>query len=139
MVSRGALMWVALTGTIVLVGALFFRTNHPSEVETLTILGEDASTMQAIEAVKAKFESEREVKVTTSKSAFEVLQQKANADLSSGTGLYDVILNVNSSLSSYVRNGWVFKLAELKKIDPTIGDEAFEKDLFQNTWHEVGF
>jgi len=59
--------------------------------------------------------------------------------LSSGTSLYDVILNVNSSLSSYVRNGWVFKLGELQKINPALGGSALEKDLFPNTWREVGF
>jgi multiple sugar transport system substrate-binding protein len=126
-------------GSLIIVILFFLRSGRPVELETLTILGEDASTMQAIEGVKGRFEAEHRIKVATTKNAFEVLQQKANADLSSGTGLYDIILNVNSSLSSYVRNGWVFKLADLQKIDPTLGKGDFEKDLFPTTWHEVGF
>lgn len=140
MAGKRAVIWVALAmGLLVLIVLLILRTGRPVEEETLTILGEDASTMQAIDGVKGKFEGEHHVKVATTKNAFEVLQQKANADLSSGTALYDIILNVNSSLSSYVRNGWVFKLAELQRIDATLGKGDFEKDLFPNTWHEVGF
>ena len=89
--------------------------------------------------MKGRFESKHGVKIATIKNTFEVLQQKANADLSSGTGLYDIILNYNFSLSSYVRNGWVFKLEELHKINAGIGGNALEKDLFPNVWHEVGF
>jgi len=117
----------------------YFRANREPEHVTLTILGEDASTMQAIDTVKGRFEAAHGVQVSTTKNAFEVLQQKANADLSSGSGLYDIILNVSSSLSSYVRNGWVYTLADLTHMDPALDNQSLDKDLFPRTWREVGF
>jgi len=74
------ILWIGMAAAALVIVVLFLRSGRRSEVETLTILGEDASTMQAIEAVKGRFESEHGVKVVTTKSAFEVLQQKANAD-----------------------------------------------------------
>ncbi len=124
---------------VALVIAFGLKGSGKPKADTLSLLGEDASTMQALETVKSGFESTNGVKVTLTKNAFEILQQKANADLSSGSGLYDVILNVNSSLATYVHNHWVYTLSDLVRIDPTLADPAFQKDLFQATWHEVGF
>jgi len=139
MTRKSALIFGGIA--ILLVAILYltlpvFRAPTPA---TLSLLGEDASTMQAIDTLKVKFEKAIGVKVVAVKNAFEVLQQKANADLSSGSGLYDIILNVNSSLATYVRNHWVYTLAELTKIDPSLANPALQKDLFPATWHEVGF
>lgn len=136
---KRSLIVLGSAAVMVLVAFAYFRANRQPEQVTLSILGEDASTMQAIDTIKNRFEAAHNVHVSTTKNAFEVLQQKANADLSSGTALYDIILNVNSTLSNYVRNGWVYTLDELARIDPALKNPVLEKELFPATWHEVGF
>jgi len=128
-------VWFAVLA--VLVGAALFLWNRQPVVRiqhTLNVLGEDTGTLAAIEAVKGRFEAATGIKVNCIKETFEALQQKASTDLSSGSGLYDII-----SLASYSRNGWVYSLSELKTLEPSLADEALERDLFPETWHEVGF
>jgi len=139
MLNKRGWLFVALVAVAALVFALFWWGARPRETTTLTLLGEDTATMQAIESVKGEYETKRGVKIQCIKNTFEVLQQKANADLASGTGLYDIILNYNFSLSSFVRHGWVFTLRDLHEIDPRVGTSDFEKDIFPNIWKEVGF
>lgn len=69
-----------------------------------------------------------------------VALQKANQDLSSASGLYDIILQYNFALAPFVRNDWVYNLSETKQLlQGKEVDFAFESDLFENVWKEVGY
>lgn len=124
---------------ILIVGiSLVCCKNTSNENPTLTIIGEDSATLNAISELKPKFEKETGTKINIVALPFEESMEKSNLDLSQGTGLYDIILQYNFSLSPFVRNDYVYSLDELtnnidkKKLD-------FENDLFQADWEEVGY
>ena len=112
--------------------------NKSDEKPTLTIIGEDSATLNAIGKLKSEFEKETGTKINIVALPFEESMEKSNIDLSQGTGLYDIVLQYNFSLSPFVRNDYVYSLDDLtKKIDKNKLD--FENDLFQSDWEEVGY
>lgn len=106
--------------------------------KSVTIIGEDSATMSAISELKGVYEKETGVKVNLVALPFEEALEKSNIDLSEGTGLYDIILQYNFSLSSFVRNDYVYPLDQLTQYVPK-EDLNFENDLFQADWEEVGY
>lgn len=106
--------------------------------KSVTIIGEDSATMSAISELKGAYEQETGVKVNLVALPFEEALEKSNIDLSEGTGLYDIILQYNFSLSSFVRNDYVYPLDELTQY-VSKEDLNFETDLFQADWEEVGY
>lgn len=129
---------VILAAVVAIAGLVWWLARSPSGV-ALTVLGENTSTLQALAATKSDFERREGASINCAMDTFEVLQQKANQDLSMGTGLYDIILNVNFSLSSYVRNGWVLTRHDILSLAPDKNLWAFESDLFPNIWKETGY
>jgi multiple sugar transport system substrate-binding protein len=130
--ARAGLIVVALSATF-LAGC-----DQKSPPETIRILGEDSSNLQAIERVKAQFESANNVRIEIERVPFADALEKANQDLALGTGRYDIVLQYNFTLSSYVEGGYVWSLDQLKADHPSI-DTSFESSLFPNAWREVGF
>lgn len=106
--------------------------------KSVTIIGEDSATMSAISELKGAYEQETGVKVNLVALPFEEALEKSNIDLSEGTGLYDIILQYNFSLSSFVRNDYVYPLDKLKQY-VSQEDLNFEEDLFKADWEEVGY
>lgn len=106
--------------------------------KSVTIIGEDSATMSAISELKGIYEQETGVKVNLVALPFEEALEKSNIDLSEGTGLYDIILQYNFSLSSFVRNDYVYSLDKLKQY-VSQEDLNFEEDLFKADWEEVGY
>lgn len=120
-------------------GLLLLYSCEPGKLKReISIIGENTSTIAAITEVKEKFEVDNSVKVITYPYEFGTLSEKSNADLASGTGAYDVIMQYNFALSSFVRNDYVFTIDELKKGMPDT-QFAFESDIFPNAWKEVGY
>ena len=105
---------------------------------TLTMLGENSSNLQAMEALKSDYEKNSNVKIEFKPNTFEDAFNKANQDFANKTGLYDIVLQYNFSLSSFVRNGYVSNIDELSKGIPA-DQKSFENDLFPNAWQEVGY
>ena len=105
---------------------------------TLTVLGENSSNLQAMEALKGDYEKNSNVKIEFKPNTFEDAFSKANQDFANKTGLYDIVLQYNFSLSSFVRNGYVSNIDELSKGIPA-DQKSFESDLFPNAWQEVGY
>jgi ABC-type glycerol-3-phosphate transport system substrate-binding protein len=70
---------------------------------------------------------------------FEQLLEKANQDLASSTGMYDVILQYNFALTNYVRNNYILTLDDLTRRFPQAGLNKVGEQLFRNHWEEVGF
>lgn len=102
------------------------------------MLGENSSNLQAMEALKSDYEKNSNVKIEFKPNTFEDAFNKANQDFANKTGLYDIVLQYNFSLSSFVRNGYVSNIDELSKGIPA-DQKSFENDLFPNAWQEVGY
>lgn len=116
---------------------LLYSCKQSNLSKEIALIGENTSTIAAITKVKVKYETKNGIKVTTYPYEFSTLSEKSNADLASGAGSYDIIMQYNFALSSFVRNDYVFTIDELKKDLPD-SLFSFEKDLFQNAWNEVG-
>lgn len=104
----------------------------------ITVLGENSSNLQAMEALKGDFESANDLKIDFRPNTFEEAFNKSNQDFSNGTGLYDIVLQYNFSLSSFVRNNYVYRIDELLG-EVEHSHFQFEQELFSNAWEEVGF
>lgn len=104
----------------------------------LTILGENSSTLQSMQTLQQEYEDKSGVKLDFKPNSFEDAFNRSNQDFANKTGLYDIVLQYNFSLSSFVRNDYVQKLDDLKKESPNTNYD-FEKDIFPNVWKEVGF
>ncbi|NVO03002.1 MAG: extracellular solute-binding protein [Bacteroidetes bacterium] len=115
---------------------LFLYSCEPTSNE-IKIIGENTSTIAAITKIKGKYENAKGIKVTTFPYEYSTLLTKSTVDIAKGDNSYDIIMQYNFALSSYVRNNYVFKIDEMKKGLPD-SLFAFESDLFQNTWQEVG-
>lgn len=104
----------------------------------LTVIGEDSSNLQAMEALKSVYEQDNNVKIAFRPNTFEDALNKANQDFIHKTGLYDIVLQLNFALSSYVRNEFVYCIDDLLEMIEQ-PDTSFENNLFQNAWKEVGW
>ena len=104
----------------------------------LTVIGEDSSNLQAMEALKSEYEQNNNVKIAFRPNTFEDAFNKANQDFIHKTRLYDIVLELNFALSSYVRNEFVYCIDDLLEMIEQ-PDTSFQKNLFQNAWKEVGW
>jgi multiple sugar transport system substrate-binding protein len=126
---------VRFAGAILLATAMTACSAGETRV---VIVGEDASNMRALQALEQEYEEQSGVQLEFRPFSFEDAFNRVNQDLANGTGLYDIIMQYNFSLSSFVRNDYVFLVEDLVQgIDP--GVLAFEQDLYPNAWAEVGF
>jgi ABC-type glycerol-3-phosphate transport system substrate-binding protein len=121
---------------------LFSCRNSP-KVDTqkaqITILGENAATIQAMMALENQYEmNNSNIDLDFKPNSYDDAFGKANQDFANGTGLYDIVMQYNFSLSSFVRNNYVYPMDELLKDIPD-SLKAFEKDIFPYAWKEVGY
>ncbi|MCL2682684.1 MAG: extracellular solute-binding protein [Bacteroidales bacterium] len=105
----------------------------------LTVLGEDSSNLQAMAALKSEYERENNIKIVFHPNTFEDAWNKSIQDFRHGTGLYDIVLQYNFSLSTFVRNGYVYCIDDLLDMMDPKPNTSFEQDLFQKAWKEVGW
>ena len=130
-----------LTTTIIVLNLLIFsgcKKIITQEHVTLTVLGENSSNLQAMEALKDEYEKSSNIKIEFKPNTFKDAEEKSNQDFANKTGLYDIVMQYNFSLSSFVRNGYVFNIDELSKNIPA-NQKTFESDLFPNAWQEIGY
>lgn len=112
--------------------------NNSNQNVELTVLGENSSNLQAMQALKGDYEKQAKIKISYKPNTFEDAFNKANQDFSTQSGQYDIVLQYNFSLSNFVRNKYVYTYDELSN-DVTQEEKAFEADIFPNAWKEVGF
>ncbi len=98
----------------------------------------DLSNLKAITGVLPEFNKFSGIKVVSEAADFDTALSKSTADFSTGAGLYDIVLQYNFSLSSFVRNNYVWDVAELKKLAPDVSFD-FEANLLPNVWKELGY
>ncbi|MGF7078853.1 extracellular solute-binding protein [Mucilaginibacter sp. UYCu711] len=128
---RNKLLLAALLLTV-------FISSCSNNENKITIIGENSSTIQSMQTLKSDYEKKSSVKLDFKPNTFEDAFNKANQDFANKTGLYDIVLQYNFSLSSFVRNNYVYNLNELKSQSDS-KNYSFENDLFQNVWKEVGY
>lgn len=107
--------------------------------QTLSLLGEDSSNLQAIRGELETFKKQYGISVTAEAADFATALTKATADFSTGAGAYDLVLQYNFSLSPFVRNDYVYSIEELKRLAAGAADFKFEDDLLPNVWRELGY
>lgn len=106
----------------------------------LKILGEESSNLHALETQKKAFEEECGTVLSFRPNSFENAGDKAIQDFTHHTGIYDVILQYNFSLSTYVKKGFVWPIDSLlAKYNKNNKSLSFEHDLFPNVWKEIGW
>lgn len=125
---KGILALLGIIVVFVAVGYYFFR---PKTV-TIKVIGEDVPSVSALEDLSKRFAKDSGIQVEFFKESYETLTQKADQDLANGTGLYDIILNYNTALSNYVRNGYIHSLKDLA---PEFQDQLFEKPWKETSWY----
>lgn len=118
--------------------SLFALSSCEESKPSLTILGENSSTIQSMMALETDYENKSGVGLDFKPNTFEDAFNKSNQDFANKTGLYDIVLQYNFSLSSFVKNDFVYNLSELKS-QSAVSDFSFEDDIFENVWKEVGY
>ena len=106
--------------------------------EPLRILAEDVPATRAIRELSSTYP----YPIKFDLMPYDQMVQKANFDLATGTGEYDIILQYNTALANYIENDYVVALWELRKKFPDRlidGNFPFEKELFQECWKEIGW
>lgn len=105
----------------------------------ITILGENSATIQAMMSEEKTYESAHpNIDLDFKPNTFDDAFKKSNQDFANGTGIYDIILQYNFTLSSSVRNRYVYLIEELTKDVPP-ETKAFERDIFPELWKEIGY
>lgn len=115
------------------------QTDKHSKRVPITIIGENSASIQALMALKSDFENKNPtIELVFKPNTFDDAFNKSNQDFANNTGLYDIIMQYNFSLSSFVRNKYIYPL---DKLITNIPDslKTFEQDFFPNAWKEVGF
>lgn len=116
------------------------RIRHePAERVVVTIIGENTSTIQAMMSLEGEYEElHPNIDLDFKPNTFDDAFNKVNQDFQNHTGLYDIVMQYNFSLSSFVRNNYVYRLDELL-VGISPDSLRFEQDLFENTWKTVGY
>lgn len=106
---------------------------------TINIIGENSSTIQAMMGIEKDYEIlNPDVDLIFHPNTFDDAFNKSNQDFANKTGLFDVIIQYNFSLSSFVENKYVYTLSDLNKNIPK-SDRNFEKYILKNYWEELGY
>jgi ABC-type glycerol-3-phosphate transport system substrate-binding protein len=130
---------IVAAAALLAAGAAYIVLSTPSPPAAIRVLGEDSANLKALSELNQGYETQLGTTIKIEPAAFEVAFQKSTNDFANHTGAYDIVLQYNFSLSSFVRNNYVIPLDELKAKVPDQSIFSFEKDLFPNTWKETGF
>lgn len=136
---------VFLSGVLLLLLSAAACTSKPQ----VTVLGEKLATTDAMRELLPAFEAAKGIRVNLVTDEYVAMDRKAGDDLANHTAVYDVILQYNTALASYVQNNYVWTLAELTgpAQAAVVGDENQRrlaefregKHLLQKAWREVGW
>ena len=127
----------------VMSGLLIWKfSNNNSKQESkvkITILGENSATMQSMMGLKKDYETTHpNIDLDFKPNTFDDAFSKSNQDFANKTGLYDLVIQYNFTLSSSVRNKYVYLIDELTADFPK-ESKQFESDIFPALWQEIGF
>jgi multiple sugar transport system substrate-binding protein len=117
---------------------MFSLFNCKNNNHVINVIGENASNLKALESTKSVYEKANNIEIKFNAFTFEDAFNKSNQDFVNKTGLYDIVMQYNFSLSSFVRNNYIVPLNELTQDIPQ-KELSFENDLFDNAWEEIGY
>ncbi|MBS0288650.1 MAG: extracellular solute-binding protein [Proteobacteria bacterium] len=129
---------------IVAISILLIRSSNRNIVK-LTIIGEQLPTTDAMKKRIPEFELWfREnhgfpIQVKFITDNYETMNQKTNDDLVKGASRYDLILQYNTALSTYVQKEYVYTLQDETYRKAFSDLETLEKRLIHKAWQEVGW
>lgn len=135
--------YLLFLGIIVIaaVGYWYFNTTTSTNSNKIkiNILGETSATIQAMDSLEEKYEANNpNIDLIFHPNTFDDALTKSNQDFANKTGLYDIIMQYNFSLSSFVENNYVYSIDDLDDNTPK-NLRLFEKDLLKTNWREVGY
>lgn len=128
----------ALKFSLLILGFFVICSCGNENTPEVTILGENSSTIQAMQDLEKDYEQKSNVELDFKPNTFEDAFNKSNQDFANKTGQYDVVLQYNFSLSTFIRNDYVYRLDELKR-NSSEETYDFEGNIFKNVWKEVGY
>jgi len=123
------------------VGLWYFNKNSSNSIDKIkiNIIGENSPTIQAMMSLKNEYETLKpNVDLVFHPNTFDDAFNKSNQDFTNKTGLYDIIIQYNFSLSSFVENKYVYSLNELNK-GVSQSNLQFENSILKNYWEELGY
>lgn len=127
---------------VVALGGYWFYSNSSNASNgkvKVNIIGENSSTIQAMMRLEKEYEDLKpNVDLVFHANTFDDAFNKSNQDFANKTGLYDIIIQYNFSLASFVENKYVYTLDELNE-NISKSDLAFEKNILKNYWEELGY
>lgn len=139
MSKRNILLTVGLLFFIAILFFLFRKPETKSDKIQINIIGENSSTIQALMNLEEDYELKNpNIDLVFHPNTYDDAFNKSNQDFTNKTGLYDIVLQYNFSLTSFVGNNYVYSIDELSQKLPDV-DKSFESDLFPNAWTEVGY
>jgi multiple sugar transport system substrate-binding protein len=137
--KRYILLAVGLISFAALIFFYFRRPESNSDKIQINIIGENSSTIQALISLEKDYELKNpNIDLVFHPNTYDDAFNKSNQDFTNKTGLYDIVLQYNFSLTSFVGNKYVYPIDELLQQLPNV-DKSFESDLFPNAWTEVGY
>jgi ABC-type glycerol-3-phosphate transport system substrate-binding protein len=102
-------------------------------------LAESATSIQSMMALEKDYETKHpDVDLDFKPNSFDDAFNKANQDFANGTGLYDIVMQYNFSLASFVSNKYVYQIDDLIKNLPD-SIKAFEKTCSPMHGEKLGF
>lgn len=129
---------VGIAVMIITAGCTQNGTKDSGKVK-ITILGENTANIQSLMTLKKAYEQTHpNIELDFRPETYDEAFQKSNSDFQHKTGLYDIVMQYNFSLSSFVQNDYVYKLDDLLQ-KPDSAKTGFEKYIFPTTWHSVGY
>jgi len=105
---------------------------RPYRGETIRLIGEFLPPLEAIAKLKDQFEDETGINVEVEMYEHTAVVEKVTMDLSSGTGIYDVILNPHREIGKLVEQGWIEPLDKFIA-NPKLTPPGF--DPYKMFWH----
>lgn len=135
------LIGVIVTVFVLVASVMLLKNRDGSDPDsvTITILGEDSSNLRAIAGLEKEYEATHNVDLKFVAEEFGQVLEKSNRDFANHSRLYDIVLQYNFALSHFVRNNYVYTLNELEVLAPSLAQEEFKSDLYEEPWQEVGF
>lgn len=74
-------------------------------------MAESATSIQSMMALEKDYETKHpDVDLDFKPNSFDDAFNKANQDFANGTGLYDIVMQYNFSLASFVSNKYIIRL-----------------------------
>lgn len=105
----------------------------------ITILGESNASLNSIVDIRHEFTKLNGDSIIALGFEYQESMEKANFEFARGGHKYDIVMQYNLSLSSFVRNKYIVDLQSLNNRDSIDALQKLENSFFDKAWKEVGY